>query len=104
MIERMVLLGASGDLTSRLLMPAVAQLAEADLLPPGFTIVGSANTDWSTEDFRHHIFAELEKHSTVAAATRDAVVRILSFQPADVTRTEDVRRLTIDNPRTAIRG
>jgi glucose-6-phosphate 1-dehydrogenase len=103
MIERMVLLGASGDLTSRLLMPAVAQLAEADLLPQGFSVVGSANTDWSTEDFRHHIFAELEKHSTVAAATRDAVVRMLSFQPADVTRTEDVRRLIgEDRPDTLV--
>ena len=35
MIERMVLFGASGDLTSRLLLPAVAQLAEAELLPAG---------------------------------------------------------------------
>ena len=33
-IERMVLFGASGDLTSRLLLPAVAQLAEDELLPP----------------------------------------------------------------------
>ena len=49
MIQRMVVFGASGDLTSRLLMPAIAQLAEAGLLPPGFTIVGSANTDWSTD-------------------------------------------------------
>ena len=81
MIERMVILGASGDLTSRLLMPAVAQLAEADLLPPGFTIVGAANAEWSTEDFRQHIATELEKHATVPAATRDAVVRRLSFQP-----------------------
>ena len=32
MIERMVLFGASGDLTSRLLLPAVAQLAEDELL------------------------------------------------------------------------
>ena len=81
MIERMVIFGASGDLTSRLLMPAVAQLAEAELLPPGLTIVGAANTDWSTEDFREHIAAELEKHAPVAAATRDAVVRMLSYQP-----------------------
>jgi glucose-6-phosphate 1-dehydrogenase len=103
MIERMVLLGASGDLTSRLLMPAVAQLAEVDRLPPGFTIVGSANADWSTEDFRHHIVAELEKHSTVAPATRDAVVRMLSFQPADVTRPEDVGRLIgEDRPDTLV--
>jgi glucose-6-phosphate 1-dehydrogenase len=93
MIKRMVLLGASGDLTSRLLIPAVAQLADTGLLPPGFTILGSANTDWSTDDFRHHIAAELEKHSAVPAATRDAVVRMLTFQPADVTRPQDVAAL-----------
>jgi glucose-6-phosphate 1-dehydrogenase len=86
MIERMILFGASGDLTSRLLLPAVAQLAEADLLPPGLTIVGAANTEWSTEDFRQHIATELEKHSTATASTRDAVVRMLSYQPTDVTQ------------------
>lgn len=52
MIERIVIFGASGDLTRRLLMPAIAQLAESRLLPSGLTIVGSANVDWSTEDFR----------------------------------------------------
>jgi glucose-6-phosphate 1-dehydrogenase len=93
MIERMVLLGASGDLTSRLLLPAVAQLAEADLLPSGFTILGASNAEWTTEDFRQHIATELARHSTVSAATRDAVVQMLSFQPADVTRPEDVSSL-----------
>ena len=85
MIERMVLLGASGDLTSRLLLPAVAQVAEAGLLPAGFTIVGSSNVDWSTEDFRQHIASELDKYAAVSAATRDAVSGMLSFQPCDVT-------------------
>jgi glucose-6-phosphate 1-dehydrogenase len=103
MIERMVLFGASGDLTSRLLMPAVAQLAEAGLLPPGFTILGSANTDWSTDDFRHHIAAELDKHAPVAAATRDAVIRMLTFQPADVTQPRDVSQLIgADHPGTLV--
>src|SRR5262245_2471087 len=97
MIERMVLFGASGDLTSRLLMPAVAQLAEAELLPQPFTIVGSATRDWSTEQFRQHIAGALKEHSTVAPATRDAVVRMLNFQPADVTEPKDVRRLIGDN-------
>jgi glucose-6-phosphate 1-dehydrogenase len=103
MIERMVILGASGDLTSRLLMPALAQLAEADLLPPGFTIVGSANTEWSTDDFRQHIAAALKKHSPVAAATRDAVVRMLGFQPSDVTRPEELSALIgEDRPNTLV--
>jgi glucose-6-phosphate 1-dehydrogenase len=80
MIGRLVLFGASGDLTSRLLMPAVAQLAEAKLLPPGFTVLGSANTGWSTEDCQH-IAGELDQHAPMAQATRDAVVRSSATGP-----------------------
>jgi len=104
MIERMVLFGASGDLASRLLMPAIAQLAAAKLLPAGFTIVGSANTDWSTDDFRQHIADGLGKHASgVAPATRDAVVKMLSFAPADVTRPAEVGQLIgADHPDTLV--
>lgn len=99
----MVIFGASGDLTSRLLMPAIAQLAGAGLLPAGFTIVGSATADWSTEDFRQHIAAELDRHATVEPGTRDAVLRMLSFQPADVTRAERVSGLIgEDHPDTLV--
>lgn len=97
MIGRMVLLGASGDLTSRLLMPAIAQLAEADLLPPGFTIVGSAVTDWSADDFRQHIATELEKHAPVSQAARDAVVGMLDFRSVDVTRADELAGLIGDD-------
>jgi glucose-6-phosphate 1-dehydrogenase len=93
MINRMVLLGASGDLTSRLLLPAVAQIAEAGLLPEGFAIVGASNVEWSTDDFRQHIATELEKHAPVSSRTRDAVVGMLSFQPCDVTEAHDVAAL-----------
>jgi glucose-6-phosphate 1-dehydrogenase len=97
MIERMVLFGASGDLTSRLLMPAVAQLAEAGLLPQPFTIVGSATSDWSSEEFREHIAEALKEHAALTLATRDAVVAMLSFQSADVTQSKDVSRLIGDD-------
>ena len=72
MIERMVLFGASGDLTSRLLLPAVAQLAEDELLPDGLTLVGSDITDWSTDDFREHIAGKLQEHADVTPSTRRA--------------------------------
>ena len=91
MIERMVVFGASGDLTRRLLMPAVAELAEAGLLPPRMTILGCASTDLSTEDFRERIAAGLSEHSVVSPGSRDAVVRTLDFRAADVTSAEDVR-------------
>ena len=86
MIERMVLFGASGDLASRLLLPAVAQLAEAELLPPALTMVGSDLTEWSTDDFRQHIAEQAEGARDVTPATRDRVVSMLSFEPADVTQ------------------
>ncbi len=45
MIQRIVLFGASGDLTSRLLMPAIAQVTAEGLLPDGFSILGSSTRD-----------------------------------------------------------
>jgi glucose-6-phosphate 1-dehydrogenase len=97
MIERMVLFGASGDLTSRLLLPAIAQLAEDDLVPAGLSMVGSDITDWSTDDFRDHIAGKLQEHASVTAATRDRVVGMLSFESADVTEAEDVGRVIGEN-------
>jgi glucose-6-phosphate 1-dehydrogenase len=103
MIERMVLLGASGDLTSRLLLPALAQIAEADLLPPALTIVGASNVEWSTDDFRQHIATELEKHAPVSAAGRDDVISRLSFQPCDVTEAKELSALVgEDHPDTLV--
>src|SRR3954451_6150345 len=49
----LVVFGASGDLTSRKLMPALANLACRDLLPPEFAVVGIARTDMTDESFQH---------------------------------------------------
>ena len=51
----MVIFGASGDLTARKLLPALAALADRGLLDDGFTVIGVARTEWSDEDFRHHV-------------------------------------------------
>src|SRR3954452_11049673 len=47
-----VIFGASGDLTSRKLMPALANLACRDLLPAEFAVVGIARTDMTDESFQ----------------------------------------------------
>jgi len=49
----LVVFGASGDLTARKLLPAIAALATHHSLPDGFTVVGVARTQWSDEEFRH---------------------------------------------------
>ncbi|HLY45155.1 MAG TPA: glucose-6-phosphate dehydrogenase [Stellaceae bacterium] len=51
----MVIFGASGDLTKRLLMPALYNLARARRLSENFAVVGVDRSTWSEEDFRAHL-------------------------------------------------
>jgi len=46
-----VMFGVTGDLARRKLMPAIYDLANRGLLPPGFSLVGFARRDWATQDF-----------------------------------------------------
>jgi glucose-6-phosphate 1-dehydrogenase len=47
-----VIFGASGDLTSRKLLPSLYQLFKDRLLPPQFAILGASRTNYSDEEFR----------------------------------------------------
>jgi glucose-6-phosphate 1-dehydrogenase len=57
----LVVFGASGDLTSRKLMPALAELAAQRHLPPDFTVVGVARTEMGDEDFRGRMVEAVDK-------------------------------------------
>ena len=48
----LVIFGASGDLTSRKLIPALFSMKLQKLLPPKFTILGTGRTQFSDDDFR----------------------------------------------------
>jgi glucose-6-phosphate 1-dehydrogenase len=56
----MVIFGAAGDLTKRLLMPALYNLAHSKLLAEKFVIVGFARTQMSTEDFCTKLSQEIQ--------------------------------------------
>src|SRR5947209_3309228 len=60
----MVIFGASGDLTKRLLMPAIFNLACDGLLPKNFAIVGSAMDELTTDQFRERMTADIKKYNT----------------------------------------
>ena len=47
----LVLFGVTGDLSRKKLMPAVYDLANRGLLPPGFVLLGFARRDWGDGDF-----------------------------------------------------
>lgn len=54
----MLIFGASGDLTKRLLVPALYNLACDGLLSDNFAVLGTAMTPLTTENFREHMSSD----------------------------------------------
>ena len=48
----LVLFGASGDLTQRMIMPAIFRLARRGLLSPEFRLIGYARSEMTDDEFR----------------------------------------------------
>src|SRR3989339_886108 len=48
----LVIFGASGDLASRKLMPALFSLRSQKLLPEKFVVIGTGRTNFTSEEFR----------------------------------------------------
>ena len=58
----MVIFGAAGDLTARLLIPALYNLARADLLSKEFAVLGVARKQLSDEDFRKQVLEDVKEY------------------------------------------
>jgi glucose-6-phosphate 1-dehydrogenase len=59
----LVIFGVTGDLSRKKLMPAIYDLANRGLLPPGFSLVGFARRDWADEDFAKIVKDAVEQHA-----------------------------------------
>ncbi|GAB2507026.1 glucose-6-phosphate dehydrogenase [Microbacterium petrolearium] len=59
----LVIFGVTGDLSRKKLMPAVYDLANRGLLPPGFALVGFARRDWADEDFAEVVHDAVKQHA-----------------------------------------
>ena len=55
--------GVTGDLARKKLLPAIYDLANRGLLPPGFSLVGFARRDWEDEDFAQVTYDAVEQHA-----------------------------------------
>jgi glucose-6-phosphate 1-dehydrogenase len=80
----LVIFGASGDLTKRLLMPALYNLACDGLLPQQFAILGIAMDEFTTESFRERMTAGIKQFSTrkeFDAKTWDWLCPRLNYTP-----------------------
>jgi len=58
----MVIFGAAGDLTARMLIPALYNLARADLLSKVFAMLGVARAPMSDEDFRKRVYEDVKQY------------------------------------------
>jgi glucose-6-phosphate 1-dehydrogenase len=94
MIARLVILGATGDLTRRLLLPALAELGADAQLPEDFRLFGAATGERSEEDARGEVSRALaDQAPPVEPAARDWLVRRTTYDRVDVADGEAVRRL-----------
>jgi glucose-6-phosphate 1-dehydrogenase len=59
----LVIFGASGDLTSRKLMPAIFSLKTQKLLPEKFAVIGTGRTNFSIDEFRQKMNDSIKSFS-----------------------------------------
>ncbi|MGF0116721.1 glucose-6-phosphate dehydrogenase [Promicromonospora sp. Marseille-Q5078] len=59
----LVIFGVTGDLSRKKLMPAVYDLANRGLLPPGFALTGFARRDWEDQDFAQVVHDAVKQHA-----------------------------------------
>ena len=59
----LVLFGVTGDLSRKKVMPAIYDLANRGLLPPGFSLVGFARRDWADQDFAQIVHDSVKEHA-----------------------------------------
>ena len=59
----LIIFGVTGDLSRKKLMPAVYDLANRGLLPPGFALVGFARRDWVDQDFEKVVYEAVKQYA-----------------------------------------
>ncbi len=92
----LVVLGAAGDLTARLLLPGLAGLVNCRDLE--IQLVGSDRMDWDDDQWRDRVRQSFAGE-VAATPTLDTVVRTARYVRADVTAPEDLDRLLRACPR-----
>src|SRR5205085_2199329 len=79
----MVIFGVTGDLASRLLFPALCNLAHHNLLPQEFAVVGFALPEVSEQELRQNLVKSLKAASAFDSEVVDRLVSRLRFVGSD---------------------
>ncbi|MEE8160747.1 MAG: glucose-6-phosphate dehydrogenase [Acidobacteriota bacterium] len=80
-----VIFGASGDLTQRKLLPALYNLARQNLLPSGFSIVGTGRTAMTDKEFRGRMKRAVQQfgNSNFDSRIWEAFTSGIFYHPSD---------------------
>src|SRR5215212_12274101 len=87
----LLILGASGDLTARLLLPGLGGLLAIDEVND-LSLVGSATDDWDDDRWRAQV-ADSFAAASASGIEVDAVAQRSRYLRADVTSEDDLRPL-----------
>ena len=96
MPHTIVIFGASGDLTSRKLVPALYNLMRAGSLPADTRIVGFSRTPMTDDEWRSSLRESTAKHSEgdpLDDASWRKFAQTIHYQPGDIGRSEDFQGL-----------
>src|SRR5262245_26679330 len=70
-----VIFGAAGDLTKRLVVPALYNLVRGGKLPEGFALIGIDRNDETTEAWRGNLTSMIQAFARASGGERHAVDR-----------------------------
>ncbi len=92
----LVIFGASGDLTKRLLIPSLYHLKRAGLLPEAFAIAGVARTNETSEAFREALHASLQQiaEEPLDGSAWDWLASRIRYLPGDLDNPQTYERLS----------
>jgi glucose-6-phosphate 1-dehydrogenase len=99
-IKTMVLLGASGDLSGRLLLPALGQLLDEEADLRDLVLIGAGSEDWDEQAWQERLRNSFGS-ANVSSDTIDAVLKTSQYFKADVTSKDDLTRLLAAGPAPA---
>lgn len=91
-VSTLILLGASGDLADRLLMPALGKLLDAEPSRRNLVLIGAGSDAWDHQTWLDRLRSSLSAQQ-VSEDTIKALLATTSYQQADVTDAKDLERL-----------
>src|ERR1700682_3338635 len=90
------IVGATGDLSGRKLLPALYNLAKQRLLPAGYAVIGAAIDDLTDESFRKHAadkITEFSRTQPIDKQVLDAFLSSCFYTKVDFGRLDDFKAL-----------